>query len=432
MIGKIRSREAGMSFWPFVIALVMVLVLVFVWYDGTKDTEKIQGDLVRANAEAKHQQERFKAANDALIELVEVTGFPNAEGKPDKQQVADAIATFLDKWREKMTIEFDADRFSSTGLGGTVEKLSGNRVRVVYLPTKAEMGAVSVQGLLPLVESSAARMLVDIKRAFEATFAAAAESKNLRDQQKQALDAKDAANADLRNQLAAAQQAAQERERELRDQVAAKDAANTQAQAELEAERTKSETEIARLTRELNQKTAELRTLARRDAPALSEGPDGEVLAASSGLAVLSRGKKDMLMPGTTFTVLGRRKGGDLVAKGTVRVTLVNELTAEARVVEESATDPINGGDLIQSVVYSPDRQLRFSLLGDFRRMGRSQAEARLKALGAAVDSQVTSETHYLVVGAGENLEESDSYRRAKEFGITILTEESLSTFTLY
>lgn len=432
MIGKIRGREAGMSFWPFVIALVLVLVAVVFWYDGTKDTEKIRSERDAARAEAQSWKDRFDKANGKLIDLAPVTGYPDAENHTDRAKLSAEMVAFLDKWREKLTVEFDTDRYAPTGSGGQVEKLGGTRVRVVYLPTKAELTSVSVEAMFPMLEAAAARMQADIKRAFEAAAASNGEVAKLRTEQTAALAAKDAAAAEIRSQAAAAQQAAAERERELREQVSAKEAAVAQAQAELESVRAKATEEVATLSRNLSQKTAEVQTLARRDAPMASEGPDGEVLSAGAGLAVLSRGRKDMLMPGTSFMVLGRVKGGGLVPKGVVHVTIVNELTAEARVVEESADDPINKGDLIQSAVYSPNRQLRFSLVGEFRKMGRSQAEARLKQLGAAVDAQVTTQTHYLVMGGGENLEESDSYRRAKEYGITILTEEALSSFTLY
>jgi len=432
MIGKIRGREAGMSFWPFVVALVLVLVAVVFWYDGTKDHEKTKQDLATKAAEAQSWKDRFGEANKKLIALVDVTGYPDAASHPDAEKLQTELVGFADKWREKATIEFDNDRYTATGAGGAVEKLQGNRIRVTYLPLKGEVTTLSVETLLPMLESAANRMQVDIKRAFESAYASAAEVATLKTKQAAELAAKDAKNSADSAAAAAANAAATERERELRDQLTAKDAAVTQAQTELEALRAKATETEARLTREVSQKSAEIGTLVRRDAPAVSEGPDGEVLAAGSGIAVVNRGKQHMLMPGTTFTVLGRRKGGDLVTKGVLHVTLVNETTAEARVVDEVANDPIGKGDLVQSAIYSPNRQLRFVLLGDFRKMGRSQAEARLKSLGAAVDANVSSLTHYLVVGGGENLEESEAYRRAKEFQVTILTEEALSSFTMY
>ena len=66
--------------------------------------------------------------------------------------------------------------------------------------------------------------------------------------------------------------------------------------------------------------------------------------------------------------------------------------------------------------------------------MGRSQVEARLEALGAKVDDSVSTLTHYLVLGApsagGESLESSDAYKKAMQYGTTILTEAQLASFT--
>jgi NAD-dependent DNA ligase len=87
-------------------------------------------------------------------------------------------------------------------------------------------------------------------------------------------------------------------------------------------------------------------------------------------------------------------------------------------------------------MTYSPNRQLHFVLVGEFRKMGKSTAEAVLKKLGAAVDSKVTANTNYLVVGAPgagqETLDDTDAVRTAKELGIRMITEEQLASFTRY
>ena len=60
----------------------------------------------------------------------------------------------------------------------------------------------------------------------------------------------------------------------------------------------------------------------------------------------------------------------------------------------------------------------------------------RLEQIGQGVQKHVDIFTNYLVIGApnadGDNLEDSDDYRRAKEYGIRIITEKQLSTFLLY
>ena len=58
-----------------------------------------------------------------------------------------------------------------------------------------------------------------------------------------------------------------------------------------------------------------------------------------------------------------------------------------------------------------------------------------LKKLGAAVDPRVSAETNYLVVGlppAGQNIEDTDAYKTAKDLGIRMLTEDDLASFAKY
>ena len=92
--------------------------------------------------------------------------------------------------------------------------------------------------------------------------------------------------------------------------------------------------------------------------------------------------------------------------------------------------------DLIQSLTYSPNRKLHFVLVGDFKKMGKSQAEAVLKRLGAVVDAKVTSETNYVVVGAApagtESMDDNEAVKAAKDLNIRMITEDALSSFTRY
>src|SRR5262249_29139416 len=141
-------------------------------------------------------------------------------------------------------------------------------------------------------------------------------------------------------------------------------------------------------------------TLVQREAPVLSEGPDGEVVLADNGVAILNRGRQHWLMPGTVFDVWGIAKGGAKYKKGTVKVTSTDVETSRAAILEENPNDPIGRGALVQSLTYSPNRKLHFAFVGEFRKMGRSQAEALMKKLGAIVDDKVSSETNYLVMGA--------------------------------
>lgn len=439
MIRKFRGRERGMSAIPFVVSLLLVVGFAVAWYNADQSVTQLKSDLNTARANASEWSAKQQALNTELLELTDVTGFgsqdPARAGKPDKAALQAALNAALEQWREKATVEFTADKYQATGTGGQIEKLQGDKIRVVYVPAKDQISNPSVQALLPILSSAAGRLINDVKRGFEEKSAEVKSKAEMLKAKDEALAAKDAENGRIRAEGDQAKRTADETIRELRDQVQNTNQALQQAQAELETVKAESAKKEAILAGQLSQRGAEIQTLVRRDQPFLSEGPDGEVVGAGSGVVIISRGRKDMLMPGTIFKVLGRIKGGELVPKGAVKVIVCNETSAECRILDESPTNPINGGDLIQSETYSPGRVMHFALIGEFRKMGRAQAEARLKALGAAIDVNVTSETHYLVVGtppAGENLEDSDAYKQARQFGVTPITEAQLASFTMY
>jgi hypothetical protein len=435
MIRKYRGSERGMSAIPFVVALLLLAIAIVAWYKADQEATELRGKL-NANAQAAGEwQKKFEKENTRLLELTEVTGFGDAEGKPDKAAIQAALNGGLESWREKYSIEFTADKYTATGQGGMIEKLPGDKIRVIYVPAKDQISNPSLQSIQPIFHAAAARMQNDIKRAFEEKAAEVKSKAEMLAAKDKALADKDALFANLKNEADQTKRTFEEQVRELRDQVQAKDAAIQAAQAEAEAVKAEKDKAVAALSGEVNQKAAEIQTLVRRERPYVSEGPDGSVLASGNGVVVLDRGRRDMLMPGTVFKVLGRIKGGELVQKGVVKVIVCNEQTADCRVVDENPSNPITGGDLVQSETYSPNRQMRFVLIGEFRKMGRSQAESRLKQLGAAIETSVTTETHYLVVGtpaAGETLEDSDAYKRAREYGVQILTEAELASFTMY
>jgi len=436
MLVKFPRRESGMSAIPFVVSLLFVVGLGVAWYNADKEATDLRAKAMKSAADATEWQKRLEAESNFNLELTEATGFGNAQGKPDKAAIQAALSAALDKWREKFTLEFAPDKYQATGTGGTVEKIAGEKIRVSYIPAKDQISNPSVQAILPLFEAAAARLLNDVKRYVESNSSEMKSKAEMLASKDKTISEKDTAYSGLQAQGDQTKRTLEEQVRELRDQLQAKDQVIQQAQAELETVKAEKDKAVAKLSSELSQKAAEIQTLVRRDQPFISEGPDGEVISAGAGVVIVGRGKKDMLMPGTVFDVLGRVKGGDLVRKGTIKVVVCSDETAQCAIVAiDDPNNPINGGDAIDSKTYSPGRTMHFSLVGEFKKMGRAQAEARLKQLGASVDAAVNSATHYLVVGtpgAGENIEESDSWKRAKEFGVTILTEAQLASFTMY
>lgn len=432
MIRTFRSRERGMSAIPFVVSLFLVVGFAVAWYNADQSFEDLKAKAAANARAAQENLDKQQAEAVAARAVAEVVGWVGADGKVDIEQVKGAMAGALDKWREKFTIEFTADKFQPTGSGGQIEKLQGDKVRVIYLPAKDQVSVTNLQALLPLYEAAAARMLSDVKRAFEDKAAEVRSKADAETAHKSALAAKDAERTTLQNTFDQTRRSLDEQIRDLRDQIQAKEQQIQQASAELESVKAESQKQLAALQSQLGQKIAEIRTLVSREQPFVNEGTDGTVVGAGAGIAIIDLGKKNMLMAGTKFTVLGRVKGGDLVPKGTLEVVSCKDESAECRVLSDSPSNPIGAGDLIQSPTYSPNRTMRFCMIGDFRKMGRTQAEGRLRQLGATVDTHVSTETHYLVLGGIENVEENEEYKRAKEFGVTVITEAQLASFTMY
>jgi BRCA1-like protein len=430
-----RTTERGMSAIPFVISLLLVAGLAIAWYRADQATTDLAAKAKADRETADRLQKQFEEVNNRLLLLTTATGYDDAEGKPDQALIQKALTEFLDKWREKLTCEFTADKYTSAANGPAVEKLAGDKVRVNYLATKEQITNPNLQQVLAILEPAAARMQFDVKRYVENLDAERKSKAEALEAGRKALAEKDTQYTALQGTNEQQKRAYEEQIKELRDQVTAKEQALAAVQTEIDQVKSTSEKALAKLTSDVNQKAAELASINRREKPFISEGPDGEVVSAGAGIAIINRGKKDMLMPGTVFTVLGRIKGGSLVPKGSLRVVICSDESAQCTILDETPGNPIGGTDLIQSLTYSPNRQMRFCLIGEFRKMGRAQAERRLKDLGAAVDASVTAETHYLVVGspaAGEVLEDSEAWKLAKQFGVQVLTEAELASMTLY
>ena len=432
-----RARERGMSFWPFAITLLGLIVFVILWFSvmGERDKFKLSAD--------KAEQARLAAVaeKDAAINKLGAVskplGFQGGGNMTDAAEMERQMNDYAEKMKATMTIEFPADRYVAGGSeSAPVEKTAAGTVKVSYL-TPAELADVQTyQAWLGKFELATKRMKLDIDRAFAAAEASRLEKETVTKAYEDTIKEKDRRISELTGEKAALDSQMREKETELKDSIAQITSQKDAKDTELETLRKQASENEAKLIARTNELSGQVKTLVQRDAPVLSEGPDGEVIVAESGVAIINRGRTHMLMPGTIFDVWGLAKGGVKYKKGSIKITSCDTETARGAIVEESARDPIQRGDLIQSLTYSPNRVLHFALVGDFKKMGRSQAEAVLIKLGAKVDAKVTADTNFLVVGVPgtgqESLDDTDAVKTAKDLGIRMITEEQLSAFTRY
>ncbi len=430
-----RTRERGMSYWPFVVTLAAFFAMTYMWYDAGSHAQQNKDTIRDLQAQVQTQKEKAVQLDQHLMLVGEKTGFADASDRPDAERIAAGVKELLDGLRRPMQLDFETSKFAATDDGGKIEEVGQGKYVVTYLPPANEIPAdIKWDAVAPILIAAAERMQKDIVHHVNLKSGAdqaraASEAANA-----QALAAKDTTIADLQRQIQAIQASMAEQGSELRDQIATLESQLDTARSETEEIRGQKDSAVADLANKLSQAQGEITRLVDREVPFITEGPDGEVLASGAGLVVVNRGKSDMLMPGTIFTVLKRVKGGGLVQTGTLKVTVVDDDSARCSVLESS--DVISAGDLVQSGTYSPNRRLHFYLLGEFNKMGVSQAAARLEQLGAEVDDEVTTMTHYLVLGTpgpgGDALEATDAYIKAKTYGIKVITEDQLASFTRY
>lgn len=430
----VKSRERGSgTMWGMIVFIVTTLVFVVMYYQESDRATKLANDLASQTTAASQRTEQFTKANQKLLDLTDTTGFSDAEQHPDKEKMQGALDTYKAELPALLAIEFESFKWTPTGQQGTIEKIGQGTTRINYLASAELSGVKTWEGLYPQYKTAAQRLISDYRLAINVIGELQASLKANREANEQATATLQAQIDDLRGQLTQQQASAAQEAQDLNDRIATLQTQLDTATSTAETQKAEFEAQITALTNELNQKRAEVVRLNDRARPYLTEGPDGAVLTAGNGIVVIDRGRADYLMPGTIFTVMGRRKGGSTFVRGSIKVVTCDDDTARCTAVEGGGFLP---GDLIQSLTYSPNEKLNFAFVGEFKKMGRGDAMARMKALGSAIHEKVLPTTHYLVVGTPspgvENIEDTEHYRRAKEYGIKIITEDMLASFTRY
>jgi hypothetical protein len=146
--------------------------------------------------------------------------------------------------------------------------------------------------------------------------------------------------------------------------------------------------------------------------------PDGRVVRVNgaSGEVYINLGENDRISPGMPFTAYDPRTGvrfgtdDSALGDGSLEVISVGKDSAVCRITRTTKNHAIQAGDLISNIVYHNDktRKYHFTVCGDFDLDGdgvytaaeRDRLIVLIKRWGGEVDSDVTSQTDYLVLGA--------------------------------
>lgn len=442
-----RRLERGASYIPLIIVLVLLVVAVVWAYVKTDESDQLRAQLMQAEQKSEQFDESRRKTLIYLQDVARVTGFgietPTedmiVDYRVDHTAIQNFVAQAVRDLETKYIRQFPTNVYTFAEDGGIRREESDGKVTVGYLAMGSVPSELTLQSLYQYMESAMQRMLADVTRLVNDRSRQESEFARIRRGFEDTIRDKDATIARLQEEKNAVETAkaqmeqaknqeisdAEDRARGAEEALAQAEAAHRTAVQEMSAQISGLENSVQRLK-------------VRQGAREQPIGPDGEVLSvtADMGLAFINRGKSDHLLPGTTFDVYTLGKGAQKVAKGSIVILDVEENRARARILDlADPSRPIVQGDLIESLTYNPGEQLHFHFLGRTRKYGKSDAMARVRQLGQAVDATVGIDTDYLVLGepeGDEDLRETEAYKRAQELGVRVITEAQLSQFLNY
>ncbi len=290
---------------------------------------------------------------------------------------------------------------------------------------------------------------------------------DLKTKVKQADDQKQAVEAAKETQLVKYQEELKKAQSDLADERsrfekdrAGLETTKSQLQQKVDEQKTTYEgqlTERATRIKELEDKVTKLEHAIaisiedRKDPGESFEVPDGRISSVSQdGTVWINLGTADSLRRQVTFSVFDadQHEADKATKKGSIEVTrLISDHMAEARITDDSSTNPILTGDLIYSQIWHRGKKLRFALAGLMDIDGDGISDLKLArelvALnGGVVDTYVNEDgkvegtlspnTRYLVLGKypegttqAELKSSSDEMtKEAKGFGVQTITLE--------
>lgn len=413
----LSSRRAQLgavsTLWVVILALAW-LGSLGLWYATTSEVATAKAEIEDLKAKATETKATLDAKTQADSELAAVVGFRDAANASSLPSPA-AINTELEAVKTEV----------GTGLGGADTKVT------------LQQAVTSLRDALKASEAAQAQANLDLKAEVE---------KRKLAEQNAATAAADMAtqleqlNQQLTDERQRADNQSQQDARRFDELVNQQQTADTAAR---EAQQALADLQV-KARRDSSALEGQLKALAERREAAAPEAVDGSVLTVGNtgALVYIDLGARQGLRRGTRFEVLRPGKGGELTPKGTLEVRDVeDDMSLAGLVGEANAFDPILPGDKLRNPHFEPNHQMHFFLLGDFPiTLGKEQAAARLKELGAVVDEKLGTGTDVLVLGnkpaaEGEDAKEltdSDEYKQADKLGIRIIRFSELVEFLKY
>src|SRR5262245_3448807 len=103
-----RARERGMSFWPFAISLLALIVLLIRWLDATSKRDQFQKNAEQAKAAQADAETRLTEANQKLLKVSEKVGFTGGGSASDPALIEAQIKEYGGKLKESLIAVYPA------------------------------------------------------------------------------------------------------------------------------------------------------------------------------------------------------------------------------------------------------------------------------------------------------------------------------------
>src|SRR5262245_32979917 len=117
-----RARERGMSFWPFLVTLILLMVVVIMWFSASSERDNALAAEKKAKAAREEWEQKWTTLNSKFTQATAAVGYQGGEGYVDAAMVQAGIADYGKKLREIMVIEFPTTRYQAGEGGGSIEK----------------------------------------------------------------------------------------------------------------------------------------------------------------------------------------------------------------------------------------------------------------------------------------------------------------------
>src|SRR5262245_25633423 len=163
-----RARERGMSFWPFAICLLGLLIFVFLWFGATSERDNALAQASRAESARKTAEDERAKTLDKFQKVSNATGFLAGGNFTDVAELDRVVKEYAAKIKDAATVTYPVSRYQADPSGGgTVEKADAGTVTVAYMTEQESAEAKALQSWFPKIETALGRYKHDTARAFE-------------------------------------------------------------------------------------------------------------------------------------------------------------------------------------------------------------------------------------------------------------------------